>query len=163
MRIWRALSRNTHQYSDYSDKKFEFTITGIRLIKPDHDENFAKANKLTFEGQLKAQVKIQNKVLGATKEQEISLTEIPLITPNGTFIINGVERVIVPQLMRSPGVSFTDNLTRKGIFFGAKIIPSRGAWIELESDADGAVFVRIDKKRKFYVTTSTSRAWSRYR
>ncbi len=139
--------------SDYSDKKFEFTITGIRLIHPDHDENFAKQNKLTFEGQLKAQVKIQNKVLGAVKEQEISLTEIPLITPNGTFIINGVERVIVPQLMRSPGVSFTDNLTRKGIFFGAKIIPSRGAWIELESDADGAVFVRIDKKRKFYVTS----------
>ena len=150
------LARIIKEYSpvsDYSDKKFEFTITGIRLIRPDHDENFAKANKLTFEGQLKAQVKIQNKVLGATKDQEISLTEIPLITPNGTFIINGVERVIVPQLMRSPGVSFTDNLTRKGIFFGAKIIPSRGAWIELESDADGAVFVRIDKKRKFYVTT----------
>ncbi len=150
------LARVIKEYSpvgDYSEKKFEFTITGIRLIHPDHDENYAKENKLTFEGQLKAQVKIQNKVLGATKDQEISLTEIPLITPNGTFIINGVERVIVPQLMRSPGVSFTDNLTRKGIFFGAKIIPSRGAWIELESDADGAVFVRIDKKRKFYVTT----------
>jgi DNA-directed RNA polymerase subunit beta len=62
------------------------------------------------------------------------------MTPNGTFIINGVERVIVPQLMRSPGVSFTETLTRKGVFFGAKIIPSRGAWIEIESDADGCSF-----------------------
>jgi DNA-directed RNA polymerase subunit beta len=139
--------------SDYSEKKFEFTITGLRLISPDHDENFAKENKFTFEGQLKAQVKIHNKVLGGVKDQEISLTEIPLMTPNGTFIINGVERVIVPQLMRSPGVSFTETLTKKGRFFGAKIIPSRGAWIEIESDADNAVFVRIDKKRKFYVTT----------
>lgn len=139
--------------SDYSDKKFDFTITGLRLVQPDHDENFAKENKLTFEGQLKAQVKIHNKVLGATKDQEISLTEIPLMTPNGTFIINGVERVIVPQLMRSPGVSFTETLTRKGRFFGAKIIPSRGAWIEIESDGDNAVFVRIDKKRKFYATS----------
>jgi DNA-directed RNA polymerase subunit beta len=150
------LARIIKEYSpvsDYSDKKFEFTITSLRLIEPDHDENFAKENKLTFEGQLKAQVKIQNKVLGATKEQEISLTEIPLMTPNGTFIINGVERVIVPQLMRSPGVSFTEHLTRKGLFFGAKIIPARGAWIEIESDADGAVFVRIDKKRKFYIST----------
>lgn len=150
------LARIIKEYSpvqDYSDKKFEFTITSIRLIHPDHDETFAKENKLTFEGQLKAQVKIHNKVLGAVKDQEISLTEIPLITPNGTFIINGVERVIVPQLMRSPGVSFTDSLTRKGRFFGAKIIPARGAWIELESDGDHAVFVRIDKKRKFYVTT----------
>ncbi len=139
--------------SDYSDKKFEFSITGLRLVQPDHSEDFAKENKLTFEGQLKAQVKIVNKVLGVTKDQEILFTEIPLMTPNGTFIINGVERVIVPQLMRSPGVSFTETLTRKGRFFGAKIIPLRGAWIELESDADNAVFVRIDKKRKFYVTT----------
>lgn len=139
--------------SDYSDKKFEFSIIGLRLIRPDHNENFAKENKLTFEGQLKAQVKIHNKVLGAVKEQEILFTEIPLMTPNGTFIINGVERVIVPQLMRSPGVSFTESLTKKGKFFGAKIIPSRGAWIEIESDADNAVFVRIDKKRKFYATT----------
>ncbi len=150
------LGRVIKEYSpvlDYSEKKFEFSITGIRLIRPDHDEHFAKENKLTFEGQLKAQVKIHNKVLGAVKDQEISLAQIPLITPNGTFIINGVERVIVPQLMRSPGVSFTDNLTRKGRFFGAKIIPARGVWIELESDGDNAVFVRIDKKRKFYVTT----------
>ncbi len=139
--------------SDYSEKKFEFSITGLRLVRPDHDESFAKENKLTFEGQLKAQVKIHNKVLGATKDQEILLTEIPLMTPNGTFIINGVERVIVPQLMRSPGVSFTESLTKKGKFFGAKIIPARGAWIEIESDADHAVFVRIDKKRKFYITT----------
>ncbi len=138
---------------DYSEKKFELVISSITVNAPDHDENFAKANKLTYEAELKARVKLKNKVLGVEKEQEIFLSELPIMTPNGTFVINGVERVIVPQLARSSGVSFTDRQTKKGRFFGAKIIPQRGAWIELESESDNVLYVRIDKKRKFVVTS----------
>lgn len=138
---------------DYSEKKFELVISSIVVNAPDHDENHAKANKLTYEAELKARVKLKNKVLGGEKEQEIFLSELPLMTPNGTFIINGAERVIVPQLARSSGVSFTDRQTKKGRFFGAKIIPARGAWIEVESESDNVLYIRIDKKRKFVATS----------
>src|SRR5207247_9743 len=84
-----------------------------------------------------------------TKEQEIFMADFPIMTSHGTFIINGIERVIVPQLARSFGVFFTSQELKGRIFFGAKIIPSRGAWIEIESDPDGAIYVRIDRKRKF--------------
>ena len=138
---------------DYSEKKFELVISSLSIIPPANDENFAKENKLTYEAELKARVKLKNKVLGVEKEQEIFVSEIPLMTPNGTFVINGVERVIVPQLARSPGVSFSDRQTRKGRFFGAKISPARGAWIEIESESDNVMYVRIDKKRKFVATS----------
>jgi len=80
------------------------------------------------------------------------MSEIPLMTQHGTFIINGVERVIVPQLARSFGVFFTESENKGKKYFGAKIIPARGVWIEIESESDGAIYVRIDKKRKFPVT-----------
>ena len=80
------------------------------------------------------------------------MSELPLMTPHGTFIINGVERIIVPQLARSFGVFFTESENKGKRYFGAKIIPARGVWIEIESEADGAMYVRIDKKRKFPAT-----------
>jgi DNA-directed RNA polymerase subunit beta len=138
---------------DYSGKKFELTITSLTVNAPDHDVLYAKENKLTYEAELKARVVLKNKILGIDKEQEIFLSEIPLMTENGTFVINGVERVIVPQLARSAGVSFNDRQTKKGHFFGAKIIPNRGAWMEIESESDNVVYVRIDKKRKFAITS----------
>lgn len=138
---------------DYSEKKFELVIASLTVNAPDHDVNYAKENKLTYEAELKARVKLKNKVLGVEKEQEIFLSEIPLMTEQGTFVINGVERVVVPQLARSAGVSFNDRQTKKGRFFGAKIIPNRGAWIEIESESDNVVYVRIDKKRKFVLTS----------
>lgn len=138
---------------DYSEKKFELSILSLVVNAPDHDENYAKENKITYEAEVKARVKLKNKILGVEKEQEIFLSEVPLMTEHGTFVINGVERVVVPQLARSAGVSFSDRQTKKGRFFGAKIIPSRGAWIELESDADNVMYVRIDKKRKFVATS----------
>lgn len=139
--------------SDYSQKKFVLEFTSFSLSEPKYDENHAKVNKLSYQGLLKARVKLQNKILGTVKEQEIFISEIPLMTEHGTFIINGVERVIVPQLARSFGVFFTDSENKGKIFFGAKIIPARGVWIELESEADGAIYVRVDKKRKFPVTS----------
>ena len=137
---------------DYSEKKFELEFTGIELSKPKYDEYFAKENKLSYEAPLKARVKLINKTFKSEKEQEIFMADFPMMTSHGTFIVNGVERVVVPQISRSFGVSFTVDEIKGKRYFGAKIIPGRGAWIEVESDPDGAVYVRIDKKRKFPVT-----------
>ncbi len=137
---------------DYSEKKFELEITSFELAEPKYDEYFAKENKLTYEAPLRARFKLHNKTLGSAKEQEIFMADFPLMTSHGTFIINGVERVLVPQLARSFGVFF-DVVELKGKrYFGAKVIPARGVWVELQSDVDGSLFVRIDKKRKFGVT-----------
>ncbi len=137
--------------NDYSGKKFELSFSSFVLGEPKHDERFAKANKLTYDGQLKARIKLVNKIINETKEQEIFLVDLPLMTAHGTFIINGVERVMVPQLARSFGIFFTEEDIKGKKYFGAKIIPARGVWIELETDADNIVYVRIDKKRKFSI------------
>ncbi len=138
---------------DYSEKKFTLDFTGFELDSPKYDEYHAKDNKLSYEAPLKVKVKLKNHILGTEKEQEIFMADFPLMTSHGTFIISGVERVIVPQLARSYGVFFTASDVKGRQLFGAKIIPSRGAWVEIESDADGTIFVRIDRKRKFAVTT----------
>ncbi|MFA6392824.1 MAG: DNA-directed RNA polymerase subunit beta [Candidatus Paceibacterota bacterium] len=139
--------------NDYSDKKFQLDFTSFSLGEPKFDEEYSKINKLTYEGPLKARVKLLNKSIGTSKEQEIFMADVPLMTKHGTFIINGVERVIVAQLTRSFGVFFTEAESKGKRYFGAKIIPARGVWIEVESDSDGAVYVRIDKKRKFSVAS----------
>jgi DNA-directed RNA polymerase subunit beta len=136
---------------DYSGKKFQLDFTSFSIEEPKHDENSAKINKTSYNGLLKVRVKLTNKILGTVKEQEIFLSELPLMTTHGTFIINGVERVVVPQLARSFGVFFIESESKGKRYFGAKIIPARGVWIEIESEADGAIYVRIDKKRKFPV------------
>jgi DNA-directed RNA polymerase subunit beta len=138
---------------DYAEKKFELSFTHFELSKPKYDEHYAKSNKLSYEGQLKAKVKLKNKLHGSEKEQEMFLADFPLMTSHGTFIINGIERVIVPQLARSFGIFFTSEETKGKNFFGAKIIPARGAWIEIETDTDGVIHARIDRKRKFAVTS----------
>jgi DNA-directed RNA polymerase subunit beta len=138
---------------DYADKKFELSFTGLEVAAPKYDEFYSKEKKISFEGQFKAKVKLVNKTLGTTKEQEIFLSEIPLMTDHGTFIINGIERVVVPQLARSYGIFFTLNDSKGKNFFGAKVIPARGAWIEIESESDGAIYVKIDKKRKFAISS----------
>ncbi len=138
---------------DYAEKKFELSFTHFELSKPKYDEHYAKSNKLSYEGQLKAKVKLKNKLHGSEKEQEMFLADFPLMTNHGTFIINGIERVIVPQLARSFGIFFTSEETKGKNFFGAKIIPARGAWIEIETDTDGVIYARIDRKRKFAVTS----------
>ncbi len=139
--------------NDYSEKKFQLDFTSFSLGEPKFDEEYSKINKLTYEGPLKARVRLLNKSIGTSKEQEIFMADVPLMTKHGTFIINGVERVIVPQLTRSFGVFFTEAESKGKRYFGAKIIPARGVWIEIESDTDGAVYVRIDKKRKFSVAS----------
>ena len=134
---------------DYSEKKFDLEFISFELSPAKYDEVYAKENKLTYEAPLRARVKLTNKILNTVKEQEIFMADFPLMTIHGTFIINGVERVVVPQLARSFGVFFDSEETKGKRYFGAKIIPSRGVWIELGTEPDGGVYVRVDKKRKF--------------
>ena len=138
---------------DYSEKKFDLDFAKIEFGQPKYNEYFAKKNMLTYEAPLRAVVTLKNKTIGGTKEQEIFLTDFPIMTEHGTFIINGVERVIVPQLARSFGVFFSTKELKGKPHFGAKIIPARGAWVEIESEADGAIYVKIDRKRKFPVSS----------
>ncbi len=138
--------------NDHSSKKFQLEFVSIHIGEPKYDEFYAKANKLSYDVALKARVKLYNKSMGVTKEQELFMSDVPLMTTHGSFIINGVERVVVPQLARSFGAFFTEQEIKGKKYFGAKLIPARGIWIEIESDSDGAIYVRIDKKRKFSVT-----------
>ncbi|MFT5280886.1 MAG: DNA-directed RNA polymerase subunit beta [Flavobacteriaceae bacterium] len=139
--------------TDYSAKRFKLTFDSFSIGKPEHSESFAKENKISYEAPLKVSVTLTNIENGIEKKQEIFMSDIPYMTEQGTFIVNGVERVIVPQLTRSYGVFFSENEVRGKRRFGAKIIPARGAWIEMETDKDGIIFVRIDKKRKFPIST----------
>jgi len=138
---------------DYAEKKFELTLGKVEIVRPKYDEHYAKENKQNFEGQIKITVTLKNKTLNVIKDQEMFLADIPLMTDHGTFIINGVERVIVPQLARSFGIFFTSTELKGKNFFGAKIIPARGVWMEIETDNDGTVYCRIDRKRKFPVSS----------
>ena len=138
---------------DYFGKKFQLDFVNFELAEPKFDEYYAKDNKMSYEAPLKVTVRLKNLTLGTTKEQEIFMADFPLMTNHGTFIISGIERVVVPQLARSFGVFFTSQELKGKNMFGAKIIPARGAWIEIETDADNVMHVRIDRKRKFPVTS----------
>ena len=145
----REIFKEFTPIKDYSGKKFDLEFVKIELGEPKFDEHYAKAQKMSLDIPLRAIVKLKNKAQGTEKEQEIFLADFPLMTEHGTFVINGVERVIVPQLARSYGVFFTSDEVKGKRHFGAKVIPARGAWIEIEADADGQLQVRIDRKRKF--------------
>ncbi len=138
---------------DYSGKKFDLEFVKIEMGDVKFDEHYSKAQKLSLDVPVRAVVRLTNKTQGTSKEQEIFLADFPVMTNHGTFVINGVERVIVPQLARSYGVFFTAEELKGKRHFGAKVIPARGAWIEIETDADGMLWVRIDRKRKFPATT----------
>ncbi len=145
----KDLFREFSPIKDYSEKKFELSFVDFALDEPKFDEHHAAVNQLSYDTPLRVRVKLVNKILKQEKEQEIFLTDFPLMTDHGTFIINGNERVVVPQLARSYGVFFTENELRGRKHFGAKIIPSGGAWVELDTESDDCIWVRIDRKRKF--------------
>ena len=113
----------------------------------------ARHNNVSFEAPLKARVELTNKVTGEVKDSEIYLGDYPWMTERGTFIINGSERVVVSQLIRSAGVFFTANKGAVRNQYGAKLIPGRGAWLEFETSAAGVLYVKIDRRRKIAVTT----------
>ena len=140
---------------DYTGQKLALRFKSYEFQAPKTTKEFAKENNLTFEAPLHVQVELTNKVTGEVKEQEIYLGDYPWMTNQGTFIINGTERVIVSQLIRSEGVYFNAETGSDGKkYYGAKLIPVRGAWLEFETDPKtGVIYVKIDRRRKLPVTT----------
>jgi DNA-directed RNA polymerase subunit beta len=138
---------------DFTGKALELEFASYSLDEPKCTEEVAVAKNLTFKAPLKAHVVLRNKINNTVKEADVFLGDIPLQTPRGTFIINGIERVVISQIVRSYGVLFTmeDNGGRN--LFGAKIIPSRGAWLEFETSTRDIIAVKVDRKRKIPVTT----------
>ena len=120
---------------------------------PKYSEEESKERDVTYSAPLKVKVRLINKETGEVKEQEVFMGDFPLMTKNGTFIINGAERVIVSQLVRSPGAYYSETIDKTGkrLHF-AQVIPNRGAWLEYETDSNDVVYIRIDRTRKLPIT-----------
>ncbi|WP_341884004.1 DNA-directed RNA polymerase subunit beta [Synechococcus sp. UW140] len=136
--------------TDYTGKlELHFVGTEYRLKRPRHDVEEAKRRDATFASQMYVTCRLVNKETGEIKEQEVFIGELPLMTERGTFIINGAERVIVNQIVRSPGVYFKDEQDKNGRkTYNASLIPNRGAWLKFETDKNDLLHVRVDKTRK---------------
>ncbi len=148
----RELFAEISPVKDYTGKEIELDFMDYSMDEPKYSEEYVKNRNLSYEAALRIKLRLTNKRTGEIKDQEVYLGDFPLMTPRGTFIVNGVERVVVSQLIRSSGVYFTAYVTRGKKYFGAKIIPNRGAWLELETDADGVITVKLDRKRKIPIT-----------
>lgn len=123
------------------------------LGDPKYSVDECKERDVTFAAPLRVKVRLINKETGEVKEQEVFMGDFPLMTEKGTFIINGAERVIVSQLVRSPGVYYTEQIDPSGKkVYGATIIPNRGAWLEFETDINDNIYVRVDRTRKLPAT-----------
>ncbi|OIO48227.1 MAG: DNA-directed RNA polymerase subunit beta [Candidatus Portnoybacteria bacterium CG06_land_8_20_14_3_00_39_12] len=149
----RELFDEVSPIKDWTGKELDLYFGDYYFEEAPRTERETKEHNLTYEAPMKCRIKLVNKKTNEIKEQEIFLGDFPMMTPRGTFIVNGVERVVISQLMRSPGVIFTMNFHRGKKLFGAKVIPNRGAWLEIETDANGVITVRIDRKRKVPVTS----------
>ncbi|MFZ5826152.1 MAG: DNA-directed RNA polymerase subunit beta [Bacillota bacterium] len=123
------------------------------LGEPKYSMEECKERDVTYAAPLRVRVRLINKETGEVKEQEVFMGDFPLMTPHGTFIINGAERVIVSQLVRSPGTYYSEQVDASGkkLYF-ATMIPNRGAWLEFESDANDVISVRVDRTRKLPAT-----------
>ncbi len=142
--------QNFSPISDYTGKlELHFVGEEYRLKRPRHNVEEAKRRDATFASQMYVICRLINKETGEIKEQEVFIGELPLMTERGTFIINGAERVIVNQIVRSPGVYFKDELDKNGRrTYNASVIPNRGAWLKFETDKNNLLYVRVDKTRK---------------
>ncbi|MFH1405550.1 MAG: DNA-directed RNA polymerase subunit beta [Patescibacteria group bacterium] len=138
---------------DFIGRDLELYFDDYYLDEPKFDESTSRAKNITFEAPLRVKTRLVNKRTDTKKEQEIYLGDLPIMTDRGTFVINGVERVIVSQLVRSAGAFFTADVYRGRRYYGAKIIPNRGAWLEFETDPKNVIWVKIDRKRKVAVTS----------
>ena len=149
----KELLNEVSPIKDYTGKDLELNFLNYSFDEPKYDEEYSRYKDLTYEAALRVNFRLVNRRTKTKREQEIYLGDFPVMTERGTFIINGVERVVVSQLIRSSGVYFTANVWRGKKFFGAKIIPNRGVWLELETDPDGNIGVKIDRRRKAPVTS----------
>ena len=149
----REVLADVSPITDYSESLIlEFTDYSLD-DKPKYTVEKCKERDATYAAPLKVTVRLTNRDTHEIKESEVFMGDFPLMTEHGTFIINGAERVIVSQLVRSPGVYYSKAIDKTGTFlYSAQMIPNRGAWIEYETDANGVVFARIDRARKLPVT-----------
>ena len=148
----RELFDEVSPITDFIGRNLELHFLEYYLDEAKFDEQTSRAKNITYEAPLRVKGKLVNKKTGEIKEQEIYMGDLPLMTDRGTFIINGIERVVVSQLIRSAGVFFTSEIHRGRKAYGAKVIPNRGAWIELETDVNNVIWVKIDRKRKVAIT-----------
>ncbi|AYC30622.1 DNA-directed RNA polymerase subunit beta [Paenisporosarcina cavernae] len=148
----REMFRDISPITDFTGN-LSLEFIDYTLADPKYPVDESKERDVTYAAPLRVKVRLHNKETEEVKEQDVFMGDFPLMTETGTFIINGAERVIVSQLVRSPSVYFhdkTDKNGKKG--FGATVIPNRGAWLEYETDAKDVVYVRIDRTRKLPVT-----------
>src|SRR5881392_2519659 len=151
----QAVFRSVFPIKDFNGTS-ELVFVSYNLEKPKYDVDECRQRGMTFAAPIKVTTQLMiydtrdggDRIVRDIKEQEVYFGEIPLMTDTGTFIINGTERVVVSQLHRSPGVFF-DRQQALGYYLG-KIIPYRGSWVEFEYDLKNLLYVRIDRKRKFY-------------
>ncbi|PIP23857.1 MAG: DNA-directed RNA polymerase subunit beta [Candidatus Nealsonbacteria bacterium CG_4_10_14_0_2_um_filter_38_17] len=150
----RELFTEVSPIRDYTKKELELWFLDYRLDAPKYKNDLeAKLNNDSYEASLRVKTKLVNLKTKEIKEQEVFLTDFPLMTERGTFIVNGVERVVISQLIRPPGAFFTAQRNQGKNYFGAKIIPNRGAWLEFETEPSGFIGVKIDRRRKAAATT----------
>jgi DNA-directed RNA polymerase subunit beta len=151
----RELLDEISPIQDFTGSKMELRFGEYNFGEPKYSEAECRDRDATFAAPLRVKVELIVKETGEVKEQELFMGDFPLMTPTGTFIINGAERVVVSQLVRSPGVYFTrekDPTTGRDLAF-AKVIPNRGAWLEFETSNRDVISVKVDRKRKIPVTT----------
>ena len=149
----REVFTELNPIEDYTHQKLSLRFKDYYFKEPTETVAEAKYNLTTYDAPLHVIVELENKVTGEKKEQDIFFGDYPWMTDRATFIINGTERVIVSQLIRSAGVFFTADHIGERNYYGAKVIPGRGAWLEFETAQSGAVYVKIDRRRKIPVTT----------
>ena len=149
----REVFAELNPIDDYTGQKLSLRFKDYYFKEPKESEKDAKYNLATYEAPLHVLVELENKTTGEKKEQDIYFGDYPWMTERATFIINGTERVIVSQLIRSAGVFFNAETIGLKRYYGAKVIPGRGAWLEFETASNGAIYVKIDRRRKIPVTT----------
>src|SRR5438477_1928748 len=154
----RELFNEINPITDYTGKKYELRFLDYEFGEPKYDEEECRQRDMTFSAPLRINTRLHIKTgenAGEIKEAEVFMGDFAMMTKEGTFIINGTERVVVSQLVRSPGVYFTaaeDRATGR-LLYAAKLIPNRGAWLEIETSSKDILTVKIDRKRKVPVTT----------
>ncbi len=151
----RELFDEISPIEDFTGTRMKLRFGDYTFGEPKYSELECRERDMTFSAPLRVNVQLEVKETGEIKEQELFMGDFPLMTPNGTFVINGAERVVVSQLVRSPGVYFTletDPTTGRQLCYG-KLIPNRGAWLEFETSNKNVLSVKVDRKRKIPVTT----------
>src|SRR5229473_3090979 len=151
----RELFEEINPITDYTGKNYELRFLDYTFGEPKFDKEECRARDMTYSAPLRINTRLTIKETGEIKETEVFMGDFAIMTEEGTFIVNGTERVVVSQLVRSPGIYFTSSEDRASgrILYAAKLIPNRGAWLEIETSGKDVLTVKIDRKRKIPVTT----------